>query len=151
MTELTLAKAPARWAAVALMTLTVVGCSGAPDDGPDLVPVTGKVLLDGEPLEGAPVTFSPESGNRGAAGSTNAQGIFELGYAGKPGSPLGKQKVSISTRREIQDEFGGAIGMEPETIPTQYNGPQTTLTADVTADGQNEFVFDLTTDGTVEN
>jgi len=125
-------------------SLLLAGCGGAPDDRPELADVTGVVTLDGEPVDGASVAFSPKSGMRGASGQTNAEGEFKLSYASTMGCPLGEHTVEISTRREIQDEYGGVAGMEPETIPPQYRGNSTTLTAEVTADGENHFVFDLT-------
>lgn len=138
-----------RVAAALLCVMGLSGCNSAPDDTPELVPVRGKVTLDGQPLEGASVSFQPVDGRRGAGGYTNAEGIFELGYARSVGCPLGEHKVSISTRGEIQDEHGGVVGMRPETIPTQYNGDTTQLVATVTADGPNEFLYELSSTGTV--
>ncbi len=131
-------------ALLATAALLVAGCSSAPDDRPELAEVTGVVTLDGKPVPKASVAFSPTNGMRGASGQTNEAGEFELSYAACMGAPLGEHTVEISTRREIQDEFGGVAGMEPETIPAQYRGNDTTLTATVTADGENHFVFDLT-------
>ena len=43
------------------------------------VDVTGTVLLDGEPVEGATVVFQPTSeGGNGASGVTNAEGVYTL-------------------------------------------------------------------------
>lgn len=126
-----------------VVALTVVGCGGPPSDQPSLVAVAGSATLDGAPLVGASVSFSPVDGTRGASGQTNEEGKFILSYAGYEGCPIGKCKVEFSTRREIQDEYGGTVGMDPETIPDRYNST-TELTADVTADGENNFAFELT-------
>ena len=45
--------------AFASLVLIVLGCS----DGPSLVPARGVVTLDGEPLEGATLSFMPVPGN----------------------------------------------------------------------------------------
>lgn len=123
------------------------GCGGAPDDQPDLSKVTGRVTLDGKPVPQASVSFQPVSGKRGASGSTDADGNFVLSYSKSTGCPLGEHVVEISTRREIQDEYGGVMGMEPETIPEKYRGNETVLTATVREGEENHFNFDLTSDG----
>ncbi|GAB6166661.1 hypothetical protein JCM19992_26610 [Thermostilla marina] len=50
------------------------------------VPVTGQVLLDGQPLEGATVMFHPveREGRYSANGKTDAQGKFTLTMVGVP-------------------------------------------------------------------
>ncbi len=55
-----------------LIVLTAAGCGG-PRNGL----VAGRVLLDGKPLAGAMVVFTPESGV-GAAGITREDGTYEL-------------------------------------------------------------------------
>ena len=132
-----------RFGLLLILTTAAVGCGGPPSDQPSLVAVTGSATLDDAPLVGASVSFSPVDGTRGASGQTDEEGKFILSYAGYGGCPIGTCKVEFSTRREIQDEYGGTVGMEPETIPDRYN-TTTELTADVTADGENNFSFELT-------
>lgn len=108
--------------------------------------------MDGEPLEGASVTFNPIDGRRSAAGSTDAQGRFRLAYIKYTGCPIGDCTVTISTFGELQDEFGGVQGMRPETVPKRYRGEQTELTAKVTPNGSdNDFRFELTSDGVTDD
>ncbi|MBB03288.1 MAG: hypothetical protein CMJ47_11620, partial [Planctomyces sp.] len=76
-------------------SLLLAGCGGAPDDRPELADVTGVVTLDGEPVDGASVAFSPKSGMRGASAQTNELGEFELSYASTMGCPLGEHTVEI--------------------------------------------------------
>ena len=59
-----------------LFLFTVVGCG---TKGPAVSAVSGTVLLDGEPLDGASVVFHPTSSS-GLAGSgkTSADGTFGL-------------------------------------------------------------------------
>ena len=60
-------------AALALL----VGCGTS--TGPNTVPVTGLVTLDGTPVPGAVVTFSPQTADgQAAAGTTDGSGRFEL-------------------------------------------------------------------------
>ena len=63
---------------IALMALFVSGCKPKGLEG--LVPASGQVLYDGNPLEGATVTFSPKSGTgRAATAVTDAKGMFAMG------------------------------------------------------------------------
>jgi hypothetical protein len=52
--------------------------SGCGPKGPEMVPVTGIVKLDGVPVAGAGVTFMPISGGRPATGQTDPNGKFTL-------------------------------------------------------------------------
>ena len=63
-----------------LSMLVVLGCSGHPDR-PETYPVSGTVLLNGKPLEGADVAFYPKTtgpASKSAGGRTDAQGLFSL-------------------------------------------------------------------------
>jgi len=42
--------------------------------------VTGVVKINGQPVEGAVVTFAPKEGGRSAFGKTAADGSYELEY-----------------------------------------------------------------------
>ena len=66
-------------------------------DNDRLVKVQGVVTLDGNPLEGASVTFMPSQLGRPASGFSDAKGRFEL-TTNEPddGVPTGHYKVLIS-------------------------------------------------------
>ncbi len=85
------------------------GCSR----GPQMVPVTGVVLLDGKPVEGAAVLFSPEAGGRPADGVTDKDGKFSLQtFKSGDGAVLGKYKVAVVGMRMtgIQPTADGLSG-----------------------------------------
>lgn len=121
----------------------VASCSSKPSDQPELVPVSGVVTLDGQPVEGARIGFQPIDGRRGSGGLTDAYGRYELYYVQAKGCPLGDCTVSISTFGDVLDEYGGVAGIKKETIPAPYRGQNSTLKANVTADGENTFDFAL--------
>jgi hypothetical protein len=77
------------------------GCGGQPNDF--LVPVGGKLLVDGKPLDGVVVTFLPEitENNRGGAGTTDESGAFTVTDLtdNKPGLVPGKYKLVYSRMR----------------------------------------------------
>ncbi len=61
-----------RWAVVALAVL-VMGC----DSGPKRVPVSGRVLIDGQPLKTGTVMVAPAD-ERAAFGQIDSEGRFTL-------------------------------------------------------------------------
>lgn len=122
----------------------VLGCGGGgPSDVPPLGTVTGVVKLDGEPLAGAQVTFSPENG-RSSTAETDATGRYDLRYSAElKGAVVGQHTVAITTYRDaVSDETTGknqpAVA---ERVPKRYN-ESTQLTEEVKA-GANTIDFDL--------
>lgn len=88
------------------------GCrEQTPSAAPTLVPVSGQVVLDGEPVAGAKVVFLPQrlfsAGNRvqpAASALTDQQGHFSLQTAGNTGAGTGPYWVLLSKRDNVRDE-----------------------------------------------
>ena len=124
-------------------TLAAAGCGGARDYSTlQLVPVTGKITLDGAPLAGAQVHFQGSDG-LGATGVTDSGGNYTLNYdSEQAGSPPGAKTVKITTAGAEEEgaDPDNAVG---EKVPARYNR-QTTLKADVSATNST-FNFDLKT------
>src|SRR5262249_42117903 len=125
-----------------LLTLLLIGCGKG---GPKVVPVSGRVTLDQQPLANADVTFSPESGSGTTAGlessgRTDEQGNYSLKVIQdrRDGAAVGTHKVRIS-----QIERGATI---VNKVPKKYNS-ETTLTFPVPAEGTKEANFDLKSQG----
>jgi hypothetical protein len=74
-------------AAIALL-VALGGCNGAGDA--ETVTLTGRVTLDGKPVDGASVAFVGREGARLSTAQTNAMGDFTITAA------LGKNAVSIA-------------------------------------------------------
>jgi len=122
----------------AMALLCSFGCGRG--DIPELAPVTGTVTLDGVPFPNAIVYFhtQKEKGGRPAAGTTDAEGKYELVYLeGVKGAHIGMNKVEIVTEWPDGEPGEG----ETEKIPEKYN-TKTTLTAEV-KDERNVFDFNL--------
>lgn len=86
-------------------------------DGGGLVNVKGVVKLDGQPLGGATVVFTPvnEKG-KSASGLTKSDGTFELKNAnGKTGAEPGEYKVVVS----YSEVMAAPGGKSPD--PTRMN------------------------------
>jgi hypothetical protein len=117
--------------------LVVLGCNSV--DHPDLGYVEGTVTLDGEPVEGAYITFF-QQGSRPSSGKTDENGYYELYYTNTAkGATPGEHTVRITTH-EAGDESEGIEGTE-EKIPAKYNA-NTELTRTVEP-GNNEINFEL--------
>jgi hypothetical protein len=135
-----------------VVLVSALGCSGS--EGPKVVPVSGVVTLDGKPLAGATVTFSPIAkpgeinAGDGSAGKTNANGEYTLTTSrGVPGAQVGKHRVGISV---LGQEAGSSDERRPrggwpvkEKIPAKYS-VNSVLTFEVKADGPNQADFPLT-------
>jgi hypothetical protein len=112
--------------------LIAVGCGRS--DRPDLGTVQGTVTLDGKPLAGALVVFTPSGPGRSASDLTDAAGRYELTYLRDiAGATLGPHVVIITTATE---ERGGR-----EMLPPRYH-EKTELSATV-APGSNTIDFPL--------
>ena len=145
----------------------LIGCSGGGSADVGAVSVSGTVTLDGQPVEGATVAFSPAGQEgRSATGKTDASGKFtlttvEAGDGAVPGS-YAVVVTKITGGATMQDPRGqggeltpeqqeaikaAAQGKTPEAkneLPEKYAAANTSgLTADVAGSGSNEFTFDL--------
>ncbi len=126
-----------------LVTLLVlVGCNR----GPKMVPVTGKVVYDGRPLEFGVIMFQPPSG-QAAQGDIKPDGTFNLStYRLNDGVVVGKHKVRIACYESMRP--GAAKGSGERTlgkplVPEKYTiFDQSGLTADV-SENNHDFTFEL--------
>lgn len=130
------------------------GCGG---DGLPRQPLSGKVTLDGQPIESAVVTFTPTntSGSSTSAAAEVKSGSFSISRA--DGLIPGSYRVSISSTKEVpakpsrKKETDSVTGEEitppsttlAEALPARYN-TRSELTAEVAEAGPNEFTFTLT-------
>jgi hypothetical protein len=126
------------------------------EDGPSLVAVAGNVTLDGQPLEGATLSFVPVSGNPvSTAGSdvTGPQGNFKITHNGRAGLAPGKYKILVSKTVEVAPKSGKEVspifakasfekhlmGLTKEAIPPQRFERE----VEVPASGATDFAFDF--------
>lgn len=121
------------------MVLVTSGCGGG-GNLPELGRVSGVVTLDGAPLAGAAVTFSPAAG-RPSQGITGDDGRYVLEYTpGNLGAMVGEHVVRISTERYVERPDGSVEEMK-ERVPAKYHA-SSTLTASVKP-GVNDLPFAL--------
>jgi hypothetical protein len=100
----------------------VAACAGC---GGGLVPVEGKMTLDGKPLEGAYVVFFPVGASVNDptmfSGLTDARGHYEM--RGRGGGPIGvlpgKYRVTLTTAVAGPNDNENTP-LPPERIPAKY-------------------------------
>jgi hypothetical protein len=134
------------WPAIAVgLLVAAAGCGQA---GPELGSVKGTITLDGKPLEGAEISFQPDSATGSPAlGETDAEGRYELRYTrSRNGADLGRHKVRISTAIEREAEHGKIVRAR-ERVPAKYNA-KSELTAEVKS-GKNTIDFPLESTGDI--
>jgi len=155
---------PSQLLALSLVTM-LSGCGGTPEgnaDRPKVYPVTGVVTLDGNPLEGATVTFSSGSAAPSGFGKSDASGKFSLTtFDANDGAPAGSYQVLVTKTEEAAATGAPSIDsaeyVPPKEIDPNRPAPKpkslipekygvygkSGMDATVTADGKNEFKFDL--------
>jgi len=138
-----------------VLLLTIAFLSGCSTDtkqnSAKLVPVSGTVTLDGQPLAGASVRFNPDQKTKGLAayGVTDQDGKFELKDRGdRKGAPVGHFRVVITKLAmpdgsPIPKDMDAITAGATEQLPANYSDPtKTELTADV-PEGGKTFEFKL--------
>lgn len=133
-----------RSALLCLLPLLLSACGKRSVEGrPELVPVAGMVLFDGQPSQGATVVFAPEGHQFAATAKTDGAGRFELmTFDPGDGAVPGNYKVTVSLC-EVIPLAGGAI-REEHHLPKRYLDFETSgLTATVTAEGPNDIRLEL--------
>lgn len=150
---------------VLALAFCVVGCGDAGSAGsPKLVPVKGRVVYNGKPVAGATVAFHAENAPRPAAGTTDADGRFELTmFNTGDGAMIGDNVVTIAkggdpatgssstdgqSALEMYDKMykKQQAGEDPNKgeIPEKYrNLKDSPQKNHVTAQGPNDFTIEL--------
>ncbi len=102
-------------------------------------PVSGTVTLDGSPMPDGEIRFWAVE-----KGDFQTVPIKDGKFKGE--AKAGKRKVEICAFRMGQDKVMSGLkveGTRENIIPAKYN-TQSKLTAEVKADGPNEFKFEIT-------
>jgi len=120
--------------------LTVRGCGS----GPATFDVTGKVTLDGKPIEKGRIQFRELGGQLRAFGADIVNGEYSIETAG------GAMSVTVTAAREVPGKFQeGPGGADDEKVPViemyvpkSYN-TETTLKTEVSRSESNVFNVEM--------
>ncbi len=126
---------------IALISALVSGCQTAEPRPPRLVPVKGKVTLDGKPLVGASIGFLPPTGSAGGS-DVGPDGSYEITTMGFKGLPAGEYTAQISYKM-------GTDG-KPQSLGQQFSLPKkysdfgaSELRATIPPEGAPDLNFDV--------
>jgi hypothetical protein len=119
----------------------VAFASGCGDGRPARVPVSGQVLIDGEPLKFGSVRFVP-TGGRASYGELGQDGRFTLTcYGDNDGVILGKHRVEVAAGEPL-----GPTKMKWHAPKKYANFASTPLEQEITA-ANDSVVIKLSWDG----
>ncbi len=143
-------------ASLAPLLVFLAGCGGGAKL-PPLTDVEGIVLLGGQPLPHALVTFNPTAdglpGGAMATAITDEKGKFTLTTAGKPGAVPGEHIVTVvdepppdETRGEDAQEKLNKFraGLKNRPIPTKYGAVNKSDAKVTVKTDQKEYKIELT-------
>jgi hypothetical protein len=132
------------WMPLVALLVVTVGCGGTNRGA-----VSGEVTLDGEPVDGGTVTFTPAGGGAAdaAAWAKIEGGRYSISAAEGPG--VGTSRVEIRWDRKTGKQIPAVPPAPPDTmidetaeaIPPRYN-TRSELKAEVKP-GDNTFDFEL--------
>ena len=129
--------------------LVVSMLAGGCDSGPQRASITGRVTLDGEPLEKGVIVFQPDKQTKSpSSGGDIVSGTYQVLQA--KGPMVGVFRVEISALRKSGRKIPAGSPAPPGTmvdeyvdaIPAKYTGESSTLTAEIKA-GNNVYNFEL--------
>lgn len=149
-----------RWCVALCAVLPVMTACGP--KRPDVLPASGVVTFEGDPVSGAQVTFMAPSAARAAYAVTDSAGAFSLSKFGKgDGAAPGAHVVTIARPQPTASDAPMAVEQadaaytaamakasrrqgERSELPARYADPsQSGLTAEVKHGAENRFVFSL--------
>jgi hypothetical protein len=126
-----------------------------------LVPIKGKVTLDGQPLADANVSFAVPDGKNptgftSASGMTDSSGLYQAKTGDKYGVPPGRYRIAVSKWAtpngqpfkadpangldEIQAQMSGAM---KQMVPEKYADVQNQLTVEIAPDRKDPVDVEL--------
>ncbi len=118
-----------------VLLLGTSGCSRSIDpEIPPLVPVKGKLTVNGKPAGGIGIVFVPDGSQREGIGLTDASGNFEMKHRGTvPGMEPGEYRIVLDNSNA--DGTG-------TFLPARYSNGGILLRITVPKDGIPELVLD---------
>jgi hypothetical protein len=91
-----------KYCGVICLLAGLVALAGCGDGLPKRVPVSGVVLIDGQPATSGTVEFAPVSGGRVAAGEIGSDGRFTMTtFKAGDGCTLGDHMVTIKSYKDV--------------------------------------------------
>ncbi len=138
------------WHAAAALGLVVLAWGaislGRGHGGPERLPVfplTGTLVIEGQPAAGAAIVLYPEDESISARprASVGDDGTFAVTtYEPGDGAPPGEYKVTVEWRRPPDGHAGGGDDLPPPNVlPAAYSNPRTTPLVVAVEETENDF------------
>lgn len=109
-------------------SFSLVGCTESKPS--DLIPVTGRVTLDGRPLTSGSVSLRADAGgtwHQPTGAISGSDGAFVIYTNGRPGAPPEPYRVVVFASEPAADRNGAAHpGLPRSLVPKRYNDPKST-------------------------
>ena len=108
------------------MTAACIACGCGEEDGPLLVPVTGRVLLGDAPIGPGSLSLRPSADGQNwdqPAGMIAADGTYQVFTNGKAGAPPGDYTVVVFIHEQPANGGSAHPGLPQSLIPVRYNDP----------------------------
>jgi hypothetical protein len=104
-----------------LLLTTACGCG---ESKPPLLPVSGKVTIDGKPAEEGGVVF--HNGLQQLIGSIQPDGAYSIRSNKDAGAPLGKYKVTVMVTMTPKNAQGQPVNLPKTLSNKKFMSPKTT-------------------------
>ncbi len=128
-------------------TLSILACSllllASGCGGGHGASVSGRVTLDGKPLDTGTVTFHPEGGGPTAYGGIHSDGSYQVKTGTQQGLPPGEYRVTVLATTEPPTDGPSVPG--EQITPFRYANPAESGLRFTVARGSNRYDIDLTT------
>lgn len=139
------------WITLTCVSLLLAGCGGSGGDSTPTGTVTGKVSLNGKPLEGGMIVFVAQGKSSNASGTVLKDGTYTLKHGKGFSVPVGDYRIyvsSVDVSAPTPDPMD--LNNNPEkyeqknTIPEKFQSAETSgLVAVVKAGSNPNTDFDL--------
>lgn len=132
-------------ATIAVWTAGIVGCG---DNGPPLIPVQGKVFINGKPATEGGVTFRRVDNQMlQLAGAIQPDGTYVMLHNRQQGAPQGQYTVTVLVTETAKKADGTYTGL-PKAISNQkFSNPATTPFKVEVKEGNAAEAYDLQVTG----
>jgi predicted small lipoprotein YifL len=128
---------------LAVVCLALAGC-GRSYEGPQRLPLSGKVTYDGEAVDAGTISFLPQSGEQRVSGGQIESGAYSVPE--EQGANAGKYRVEIHWHKKTGKQFRDAdldmmLDERKEGLPPRFHR-ESELTVEVSP-AQTTFDFHL--------
>jgi hypothetical protein len=130
------------WLVVGLLALLGVILPGCGRSGPKPQLVHGQILVDGQPIRGAAVTFHPSDNTESLrpTAQTDEQGYFSLtSFASGDGAPTGEYAVTVTLYRVETQHQAEGDDTSRNVLPPRYANPTESRLKAVVRKGKNDL------------